>query len=588
MPMINYFADFFTTGYLSRNITLIFFFLIILAARSVLSKFPARYRYMLWAVFAFKIIFDLSISAGSLQHMYSELHSYSAGTESDAFEGQDIVYNDAYSSAYEDMAVLSDAVQAADVTAAEKEVSVPDRISAFLSVLASYLSPWLFFVWIAGFLGMIVLGYVRYLKLINKIRVSVRIGRGLYSCDYIDSPIAVGFIRPGVYVPSGYDPEFLSPSIEHERIHIRRKDTLFKMLAYVLLAVYWMNPMAWISFKLFSLDMEISCDEMVLKNAGDSKIKKYAELLLYFASSGKAFDPASAAFGTTDIEKRVKNMKNKKMIGAVSALALMVVAAVVILSFVRIPGTDVQAAQSSETISDENSSAGDIVLAEEITGAEVSATAGEEVPAVSDGLNDAVSGSAEIPGVASSGDGSVNGTEVTAPEASEESYKEADEVDDAPVDLNNMDINPENLNAVEFQTSFTGKDGWVWPVQGESFITAGFGERTRYTENGEEKVMHPEVDIAAEPERTIVCAKDGIVSEADFKSDLGYYVVVKVSDEIYVTYSHLSEISVSAGSSVAAGTEIGKMGSTGRSTGPHLGFKVTINSVDVNPMQFYS
>ena len=85
---MQYFTDFFTTGYLSRNITLMFFFLIILVARLLLSRFPARYRYMLWAVFAFKIIFDLSLSAGSFRNMYSE--SYSSQTEAagDAFEGK--------------------------------------------------------------------------------------------------------------------------------------------------------------------------------------------------------------------------------------------------------------------------------------------------------------------------------------------------------------------------------------------------------------------------------------------------------------------------------------------------------------------
>lgn len=569
--LMQYFTDFFTTVYLSRNITLMFFFLIILVARLLLSRFPARYRYMLWAVFAFKIIFDLSLSAGSFRNMYSESYSSWAEAAGDAFEGQDIVYDGAYAAAYEEVTVLSVDGQGADQMLSENRASVSDRVSAFLSVLASLLSPGLFFVWIIGSLGMIVTGYIRYLKLLKKIKVSVRIGNRLYSCDYIDSPIAVGFIRPVVYVPSGYDTEFLRPSIEHERIHIKRKDTLFKLFAYILLAVYWMNPLAWISFKLFNLDMEISCDEMVLKSAEDSKIKKYAELLLYFASDGKAFDPASAAFGTTDIEKRVKNMKNKKLIGAVSAFALIVILATTVLSFVKLPGTDVRAAQTSLTEPEENET-------------------GEDIAASASGVQEsnAVSDAAEIPDAGTSNYGYANeaaGADITV---TAENAEETDEADDAPVDLYNMDINPENVNAAEFQMSFTGKDGWVWPVQGESFITAGFGERTRVTENGEETVMHREVDIAAEPERAIVCAKDGIVADAGFDEVLGNYIVVKVSEEINVTYHHLSSIAVSAGNAVSAGTVIGTMGSTGRSTGPHLGFMVTVDSVPVDPMTYYN
>ena len=565
---MQYFTDFFTTGYLSRNITLMFFFLIILVARLLLSRFPARYRYMLWAVFAFKIIFDLSLSAGSFRNMYSE--SYSSQTEAagDAFEGQDIVYDGAYAAAYEEVTVLSVDGQGADQMLSENRVSVSDRISAFLSVLASFLSPGLFFVWIIGSLGMIVTGYIRYLKLLKKIKASVRIGSRLYSCDYIDSPIAVGFIRPGVYVPSGYDTEFLRPSIEHEMIHIKRKDTLFKLFAYILLAVYWMNPLAWISFKLFSLDMEISCDEMVLKSAEDSKIKKYAELLLYFASGGKSFDPASAAFGTTDIEKRVKNMKNKKLIGAVSAFALIVILATTVLSFVKLPGTDVRAAQTSSTDQEKVASGEEIAAADNaeeelLTVTEDAADNTAVNTEASDTLqNEAVSAAADTLSDDASDDANVNTAEVTdgeVPEGSEEGI-----------------------------SVITGKDGWVWPVQGESFITAGFGERTRETENGVETVIHPEVDIAAEPERTIVCAKDGIVSDAGFNEDLGNYIVVKVSDELSVTYTHLSSTSVSVGNAVSAGSAIGTLGSTGRSTGPHLGFMVTVGSVPVDPMTYYN
>lgn len=569
--LMQYFTDFFTTVYLSRNITLTVFFLMILVARLLLSGFPAKYRYMLWAVFAFKIIFDLSLSAGFFQHMYSEPDPYSAESAGDAFEGQDIVYDSTYASAGEDMAVISDAGHAEDLNVSEKGASVSERISDMLSRLASFLSPGLFYVWSTGSLGMIIMGFVRYLKLIKKIRVSIRIGRGLYTCDYIDSPMAVGLIRPGVYVPAGYDTEFLMPSIEHERIHIRRKDTLFKLLGYILLAVYWMNPLAWISFKLFSLDMEISCDEMVLKSAEDSKIRKYAELLLYFASGGKAFDPASAAFGTTDIEKRVKNMTHKKMIGAFSVFALIVILAMAVLSFVKLPGTDVRAAQTSLTEPEENET-------------------GEDIAASVSGVQEsnAVSDAAEIPDAGTSNYGYANeaaGADITV---TAENAEETDEVDDAPVDLYNMDINPENVNAAEFQTSFTGKDGWVWPVQGESFITAGFGEHTRVTENGEETVIHREVDIAAEPERAIVCAKDGIVADAGFDEVLGNYIVVKVSEEITVTYHHLSSVAVSAGNAVSAGTVIGTMGSTGRSTGPHLGFMVTVDLVPVDPMTYYN
>ena len=264
----------------------------------------------------------------------------------------------------------------------------------------------------------------------------------------------------------------------------------------------------------------------------------------------------------------MKYMKNKKLIGAVSAFALIVILATTVLSFVKLPGTDVRAAQTSSTDQEKVASGEGIAAAgnaeeELLTVTEDAADNTAVNTEASDTLqNEAVLASADTLSDDASDDVNVNTAEVTdteAPEGSEEGI-----------------------------SVITGKDGWVWPVQGESFITAGFGERTRETENGVETFIHPEVDIAAEPERTIVCAKDGIVSDAGFNEDLGNYIVVKVSDELSVTYTHLSSTSVSVGNAVSAGSAIGTLGSTGRSTGPHLGFMVTVDSVPVDPMTYYN
>ena len=120
--------------------------------------------------------------------------------------------------------------------------------------------------WMVGIAVLLVLAMFRYTKLVERVSASVPLGVGVYACDGLPTPFLLGLWRPRIYVPSGLDGETLDHVLRHERAHIRRRDHWWKPLGYLLLMVYWFHPLCWLAYVLFCRDMELACDEAVIRD----------------------------------------------------------------------------------------------------------------------------------------------------------------------------------------------------------------------------------------------------------------------------------------------------------------------------------
>ncbi|MCX4328225.1 MAG: M56 family metallopeptidase [Lachnospiraceae bacterium] len=171
---------------------------------------------------------------------------------------------------------------------------------------------WIAFIWLAGFIFLLCCGIVSYIKLLHKLQVSVNLEENIYLADFIPAGFVMGIFNPRIYISSRLQGEEQKYIILHEKIHIKRHDYIFMLIAYILLCIHWFNPVVWLGFSKFVQDMEMSCDERVIKEAGIKHRKNYAGIVIQMAGR-KVCSGMMAMFHGSNIKRRVKNiMKNKK------------------------------------------------------------------------------------------------------------------------------------------------------------------------------------------------------------------------------------------------------------------------------------
>ncbi|MBQ8813341.1 MAG: hypothetical protein IJZ85_02435 [Lachnospiraceae bacterium] len=187
-------------------------------------------------------------------------------------------------------------------------------------------------VWVGGMAALAVCMLVSWIRLKYQIRFAAKIKNGVYEADGIASAFVLGVIRPRIYLPVGLTKLEQSWILLHENCHKWRKDYLIKMVASMLTAVYWFNPLIWVAWICFCCDMEMSCDEMALEGASPEMRKAYSRTLLSVASDRKGSWHISPAFGENSVKRRIKHIlsfrKPAFWVGAVFAMVLILVLAV--------------------------------------------------------------------------------------------------------------------------------------------------------------------------------------------------------------------------------------------------------------------
>ena len=189
---------------------------------------------------------------------------------------------------------------------------------------------YLAFVWLFGIAVMLIYGVGSYCKLKRKLKVIVPYGKRIFIADDIDSPFVMGLIRPAIYLPGTLDASERKYIIAHEQYHIRRGDHIFKALAFMALTIHWFNPLVWLAFVLASRDMEMSCDEAVIRKYGEDVRADYSASLLNLATGHRLFTGTPLAFGEGDPTGRVRNLakwkKPKRWIILICVILCMVLA----------------------------------------------------------------------------------------------------------------------------------------------------------------------------------------------------------------------------------------------------------------------
>ena len=266
--------------------------LAVVLLRVVLKKAPKWINVLLWGIVAFRLICPFSFESAlslipSAETISPEIMMDWTPEISTGVSSIDKVVNP----------IITD-------TFAPEPIASANPLQLLIPVLA--------IVWAIGIIAMLVYAAVSYFRLQKKVGASLSVRDNIWICDDIQTPFILGFFKPSIYIPSGTDEAQLPYIIAHENAHLKRCDHWWKPLGYLVLAIHWFNPLVWIAYILLCRDIELACDEKVIRGLNQNESISYSEALLSCSVNRRTVMVCPLAFGEVGVKERVKNVLNYK------------------------------------------------------------------------------------------------------------------------------------------------------------------------------------------------------------------------------------------------------------------------------------
>lgn len=338
MAMLSELSQIFLT-FLQKNMTVAVVIIAVLLARLLLRRMPKKYSYVLWSLVGIRMIFDLPIA--SRLSVFNLFRSFvgRASTAETMLSPKGVTNPVGTTAASGAMGTTGTA--ASNAISGNAAASVTAHSLSTTQMILGILG-WIWLIGIGLFVAYGIYSYIKCRMLVqtailandidlpvssrshvsgrkahlfagsNTTSVMRNGGITIWECDRIPSPFVLGIIRPRIYIPFRMGEQEQAYILAHEQYHVRRFDPLWKLIAFLLLAVYWWNPLVWIAFFYMVRDMEMSCDEAVIEQFGSSIKQGYSNSLLEFAMERHPYSFAPVAFGEGDAGRRIKNVLNFK------------------------------------------------------------------------------------------------------------------------------------------------------------------------------------------------------------------------------------------------------------------------------------
>lgn len=284
--------------------------LAVLVLRVVLKKAPKWVMPLLWGVVALRLVCLFSIESAlslipSAETIPSEIVTETREPVLYEQATLDIVTNPTLPSAAE-----------VPVGVSRQQVQVDFNIYSVL--------------WLAGMAALLVHALVSAGKLKRKLATAILLRDNIYESEFVDSPFVFGVVKPNIYLPMHMDEGTAAYVIAHEHAHLARRDHWWKVLGYLVLALHWFNPLVWVAYILFCRDIELACDEKVVKGLDGAARADYSQALLSCAAPKRAVAACPLAFGEGNIKMRVKSALHYKKpafwVAAAAVLAVVIMA----------------------------------------------------------------------------------------------------------------------------------------------------------------------------------------------------------------------------------------------------------------------
>ena len=318
---------------LHNSIAVCVVILTVFAVRLFLRRAPKKYSYILWSIVGIYLLCPIRLSSpisiysliNNVSDTFLEHHSLPLNAKN--FADKNKTYNEKNQKTKDSNKSKFDNVSSTNKNQKTKQnqnnTAGTENISQSLTVTTTA------YIWLCGCIVLLVRNLFLIWRTKQTVLMAIRRKDNIYESECISTPFVLGIVRPKIYIPFNLSEQEREYILKHEQYHIRRKDQIIKICAYILCVIYWFQPLIWFAYFVMVRDMEMSCDEYVLKNSKSDIRAAYSTSLLKLATKTEDFNAGLPAFGESDIRKRVKNIMKfnakKKWVSVVAAIAVVIV-----------------------------------------------------------------------------------------------------------------------------------------------------------------------------------------------------------------------------------------------------------------------
>ena len=285
---------------LSISIAANWLILAVLLLRFLLKKAPRRVICILWAMVAVRLLLPVSLES-PVDFIPETTSAIQEAVDTSLIHPETVTFH--------------------------TEIVTPQEGISGASIGAGQSIPVIPLVWSFGVLLMLSYLALRYIKLRRLVREAAWEKENIWICDAVTTPFILGLVRPKIYLPSGLSGTSREYVIAHEKCHLRCKDHWWKPISYLILSVFWFDPLMWIAYFMICKDIEFACDESVIRRYSLSEKKAYSQAILTCSANRKLVLACPIAFGETAVVGRIRNVLNHKKPG----LWIMLVSALVLI-----------------------------------------------------------------------------------------------------------------------------------------------------------------------------------------------------------------------------------------------------------------
>ena len=284
--------------------------LAVLLLRLLLTKAPKWITVLLWGIVAVRLICPFSIESAMSLIPSSETINTDIMVEGDSMvENDSVVEHKPLIDT--GVPIINDAVNPIieENFSPEPEMESQGDISKTPMQIIILILSW---IWMAGMVVMLAYTVISYLRVKRKIGTAVLLRENIFQSENVVSPFVLGVVKPRIYLPFHMNEQDIEHVIAHENAHIRRKDHLWKPFGFLLLTLHWFNPFIWLAYVLLCRDIELACDEKVVKEFDNQQKADYAQALVTCSVNRRMIAACPIAFGEVGVKDRVKSILNYK------------------------------------------------------------------------------------------------------------------------------------------------------------------------------------------------------------------------------------------------------------------------------------
>ena len=307
--------------FVNMSISASWLVLAVLVLRFALKKAPKWVNVLLWGIVAVRLICPFSIESAlslipSVETVSPEIMMDWTPEISTGIGSVDRVVNPIITATF-----------------APEPIASANPLQILIPVSANF--------WLLGIIVMLLYTTISYWRLRRKVREAVILRDNIYQSENVSSPFVLGIIKPRIYLSYNMEETDLSHVVAHEQAHIRRRDHWWKPVGFLLLTVYWFNPLMWLAYVLLCRDIELACDEKVIKEMGNEQRADYSQALVSCSVNRRAITACPLAFGEVGVKKRVKSVLNYRKPAFWLVVLAVVVCIVVAVCFLTNPAASI-------------------------------------------------------------------------------------------------------------------------------------------------------------------------------------------------------------------------------------------------------